>query len=89
ILSNRSEWTFYFSKVFNLILQSTKNIIYSSSVKYNDLIECAYIGGRNYENLILSNVDFIKIIKDEEKDISEEKSWKERMKDWFKSMFKR
>lgn len=23
ILSNRSEWTFYFSKVFNLILQST------------------------------------------------------------------
>lgn len=66
-----------------------KNIIYSSSVKYNDLIECAYIGGRNYENLILSNVDFIKIIKDEEKDISEEKSWKERMKDWFKSMFKR
>ena len=65
-----------------------KNIIYSSSVKYNDLIECAYIGGRNYENLILSNVDFIKIIKDEEKDISEEKPWKERMKVWFKSMFK-
>lgn len=63
-----------------------KNIIYSSSVKYNDLIECAYIGGRNYENLILSNVDFIKIIKEEEKDISEEKSWKERMKDRFKSL---
>ena len=26
ILSNRSEWTFYFSKVFNLILQSTNYI---------------------------------------------------------------
>ena len=26
ILSNRSRWTFYFSKVFNLILQSAKNI---------------------------------------------------------------
>ncbi len=27
ILSNRSEWTFYFSKVFNLILQSTLSIL--------------------------------------------------------------
>ena len=26
ILSNRSRWTFYFSKVFNLILQSAKKI---------------------------------------------------------------
>lgn len=60
-----------------------KNIIYSSSIRYSDLIECAYIGGRNYENLILNNVNFIKVIKDEEKDISKEKSWKEKIKEKF------
>lgn len=64
------------------------SIVVQLATNYKDLIECAYIGGRNYENLILSNVNFIKLIKDKEKGISKEKSWKERMKDRFKSMCK-
>ena len=48
ILSNRSRWTFYFSKVFNLILQSAEKIFWlfedlsmdgTLSDKFNDFEE--------------------------------------------------
>lgn len=58
-----------------------KELIYSNSVQYKDLIECAYIGGDEYENLILNNPPFLKTIKSQEKNIEKEKSWKDRIKD--------
>ena len=35
ILSNGSRWTFYFSKVFNLILQSADNLLIKIFKKYS------------------------------------------------------
>ncbi|ART98273.1 hypothetical protein CCE30_04765 [Lactobacillus gasseri] len=40
ILSNRSEWTFYFSKVFNLILQSTNIIEIKNSNDAGKINKC-------------------------------------------------
>jgi len=63
-----------------------KELIYSDCVKYGDLKECAYIGGTNYENLILNNPQYLEIIKNEEKDIEEEKKWRDRIRDKIKSV---
>lgn len=58
-----------------------KELIYSNSVQYKDLRECAYIGGTEYENLILNNPQFLKKIKAAEKNIEKEKGWEDRIRD--------
>lgn len=60
-----------------------KALIYhsaESTPKYDELLECAYLGGKSYENLILNNPQFLKIIKTQEKNIENEESWKDRIK---------
>ena len=53
ILSNRSRWTFYFSKVFNLILQSAKTIKKQEYYKigYNRYIKCINVKSIYSEDL--------------------------------------
>ena len=63
-----------------------KELIYSDCVQYGDLKECAYIGGTNYENLILNNPQYLEIIKNEETNIEEEKNWRDRIRDKIKSV---
>lgn len=58
-----------------------KDLIYSDCVQYKDLKECAYIGGTDYENLILNNQQYLVNIKNEEKNIEKEKNWKDRIID--------
>ncbi len=65
-----------------------RSIIFSTEVSYKTLLECAYIGGTEYENLILSNSQYLNIIKENEENIGDEKDWKERFheikKNWKK-----
>ena len=57
-----------------------KNIVYSEvkDIQYKHLVECAYIGGTKYENLLLNNPQFLKIVKNNEQDILSEQDWEDK-----------
>lgn len=59
-------------------------ISFSNNVTYDDLIECAYYGGKKYENLILANPNYLKVIKDNENYIE-----KDIKKNFFEKMVNR